>query len=94
MVEYTKALGLNAIKDESYQFYINPATISSVARSIKAITDKTNKHGIKYGLHTLCGFIRGESSDVRPVPNPDLQTVLRTTLAKSIGVNDTAIIVN
>ena len=102
MIEYANALGLKAVQDEGLgEYYPNPANLFSgktvgfangKRESIKKFTDKTNKHGIKYGLHTLCGFIQG-GSDVTPVPNEHLQTVCRTKLAKAISATDTTIVV-
>lgn len=103
LIEYADALGLKGVQDEGMgEYYINPADPWDGPRvpfkdgrklTIREFTNQTRKHGIRYGLHTLCLFIREESSDARPVPNENLQTVLRTKLAAPITASDTNITV-
>ncbi len=103
LIEYADALGLKAVQDESLgEYYPNPADrwagkkigfTGGRTTSIKDYTDETNKHGILYGLHTLCMFIQPHSSDVHPTPNPHLQSVMRTHIATNISAADTAITV-
>ena len=65
-------------------------------KSYKNFATDTNSQGIGFGgLHTLTMFLQGGiSSDVVPVVNPHLQTVLRTHLANSISASDTNIVVD
>lgn len=99
MLEYAKALGLHAAQDEGQgEYYANPVDHWQGKRvgfkngsslSYKDFTDETNRIGVKYGLHTLCLFLQpGRCSDVTPIPNPHLQTVLRTKLAKPVSATD------
>jgi len=99
LIEYADALGLKAVQDESLgEYYPNPADpwagkrvgfSGGLSKTIKEFTEDTAKHGILYGLHTLCTFIQPHSSDVRPIPNSQLQTVLRTHLESTISATDT-----
>ncbi|MCU7548332.1 hypothetical protein OCK74_04360 [Chitinophagaceae bacterium LB-8] len=102
-ISYASQLGLKAIQDEGLgEYYANPADrwggkrinfSNNRFQSIKEFTDQTNNHGIRYGLHTLCEFIQPHSSDVHPVPNDGLQTVLRTRITNNIAPTDTIITV-
>ncbi len=99
LIEYADALGLKAVQDESLgEYYPNPADRWAGKRvgysggrstTIKEFTEEASKHGILYGLHTLCTFIQPHSSDVHPIPNPHLQTVLRTNITAAITATDT-----
>ncbi len=101
LIEYANQLGLKSVQDEALgEYYPNPADRWAGKRvgfsggrtqSIKEFTDSTNDQGIRYGLHTLCMFIQPHSSDVKPVPNEHLQTVLRTKIANGLNTTDTAI---
>jgi hypothetical protein len=103
LIEYANALGLKGVQDEGMgEYYIDPADPWDGPRvgfkdgrklSIREFTDLTRQHGIRYGLHTLCLFVLESSSDARPVPNPHLQTVLRTKLAANISAEETQITV-
>lgn len=103
LIEYADALGLKAVQDESLgEYYPNPADpwagkkigySGGRSTTIREFTDEAGKHGILYGLHTLCTFIQPHSSDVHPFPNPHLQTVLRTHIASTISEADTEITV-
>ena len=103
LIDYADALGLKNVQDEGMgEFYIDPADhwdgklvrfADGRRMTIREFTDETRKHNIRYGLHTLCMFIQTRSSDVHPVPNEHLQTVLRTKLAEALSPTDTAIIV-
>jgi len=102
LIAYANALGLKGVQDEGQgEYYANltdrwqgPRVGFADGRklSYKQFLDQANQSGILYGLHTLCLFLQpGRCSDVTPVPNPDLQTVLRTELARSISATDTSI---
>ncbi len=103
LIAYADALGLKNVQDEGMgEYYLDPADHWDGRRvgfadgrrlTIREFTDETRKHGIRYGLHTLCMFIQTGSSDVRPMPNEHLQTVLRTRLAADISSADTVITV-
>lgn len=55
---------------------------------------EANRRGIRYGLHTLCLFLQGgRCTDVAPVPSSQLQTVLRTKLARDLSDTDTNLVV-
>ncbi|MFI5384904.1 MAG: hypothetical protein ACHQ50_02180 [Fimbriimonadales bacterium] len=99
LIEYADALGLKAVQDEGQgEYYANPTDHWQGPRvgfsagkklTYKEFTDDAARHGIKYGLHTLCLFLQpGHCTDVTPIPNEHLQTVLRTRLAR--GVSSTA----
>lgn len=103
LIDYAEAVGLKNIQDDGMgEFYIDPANhwdgklvrfADGRRMTIREFTDETRKHGIRYGLHTLCMFVQTKSSDVHPVPNPHLQTVLQTKLANSVSASETAITV-
>lgn len=102
LVSYANQLGLKAVQDEGMgEYYTNPAdrwagkrvSLNGEKRPITALTAETNKHGIAYGLHTLCTFIQPHSSDVQPVPNSGLCTVLKTEIAGAVSATDTLITV-
>ncbi len=103
LIEYADALGLKAVQDESLgEYYPNPKDIwggkkvgfrGGRTSTIKEFADLANAHGILYGLHTLCTFVQPNSSDVSPVPNHNLQTVLRTRITNGISPTDTALTV-
>ncbi len=104
LVEYADALGLKGVQDEGQgEYYANPADHWSGPRvgfsggrslSYKEFLDEANRHGIRYGLHSLCLFLQGgRCADVTPVPSARLQTVLRTKLAGDISATDTNIVV-
>ncbi len=104
MIEYAEALTLNAVQDEGQgEYYANPVDhwqgkrvgfSGGRSETYKDFTDECRKHGIKYGLHTLCLFLQpGRCSDVTPVASSHLQTVCRTNLAKSLNESDTEIVV-
>ncbi|CAL1519097.1 hypothetical protein [Chitinophaga sp. MM2321] len=100
LVSYANQLGLKAVQDEGMgEYYVNPAdrwagkyvTLNKQKRPIKDLTDLTNKHGIAYGLHTLTEFVQPHSSDVHPVPNEGLCTVLTTQITNEVSSVDTVI---
>ncbi|HWV64199.1 hypothetical protein [Chitinophaga sp.] len=100
LVSYASQLGLKAVQDEGLgEYYTNPAnrwgdkhvTLNQQKRPVSDLTALTNKEGIAYGLHTLTEFVQPFSSDVHPVPNQGLCTVLKTHITNSIGANDTLI---
>lgn len=103
LIDYADALGLKNVQDDGMgEFYIDPANhwdgklvwfADGRQMTIREFTDETRQHGIRYGLHTLCMFIQTRSSDVHPVPNEHLQTVLRTKLAGRVSATETAITV-
>lgn len=102
LVSYAKQLGLRAVQDEGLgEYYVNPADrwagkkvkLGNEKVAISEYTKQTNKEGIDYGLHTLTEFVQPHSSDVTPIPNRGLCTVLRTELVKSISMTDTIICV-
>jgi hypothetical protein len=103
-IEYTKALGLKDISQDTGEFYPclgNNWNIGNVGFSngksmpFKEFTAEAHKQGLTNGgLHTLCVFLQGgTSNDVTPVPSEHLQTVCRTKIAKDISATDTEIIV-
>jgi len=96
LIEYANALGLKAVQDEGQgEYYANPAdhwwgnrVAMSGGKSVsyKLFTDALTKHGIKYGLHTLCLFLQsGRCNDVTPAPSDHLDTILRTKLAGPVS---------
>lgn len=100
LVSYANQLGLKAVQDEGMgEYYVNPADrwdgkfvrLNNEKRLIKDLTDLTNKHGIAYGLHTLTEFVQPHSSDVHPVPNEGLCTVLTTQIVHPVSAVDTII---
>ena len=98
LIEYADRLGLKGVQDEGLgEYYPNPADPQAGKRvdgkSLKEFTDTLHAHGIRYGLHSLSMFIQPHSSDVKPVPNPHLLTVLRTRLAADLSAGDTNIVV-
>jgi hypothetical protein len=104
LIEYVDALGLDGCgcQDEAQgEYYANPADhwlgkrvgfSNGQNMTYKEFTDEARKHGIKYGLHTLCLFLQpGRCTDVTPIPSECLQTVCRATLAEDISATDTEI---
>lgn len=100
LVSYANQLGLKAVQDEGMgEYYVNPADrwdgkfvrLNNEKRPIKDLTDLTNKYGIAYGLHTLTEFVQPHSSDVHPVPNAGLCTVLTTQIVNPVSAVDTII---
>lgn len=103
LVSYANQLNIKAVQDEGLgEYYVNPAdrwagkmvTLNGERKPIKELTEQTNKYGIAYGLHTLTEFVQPHSSDVQPVPNDGLCTVLKTTITKNITLQDTIICVS
>jgi len=104
LIEYAEGLTLNAVQDEGQgEYYANPADhwlgkrvafSGNRSTSYKDFTAACRKHGIKYGLHTLCLFLQpGRCTDVSPNASDHLQTVCRTSLAKDLSETDTDIVV-
>lgn len=102
LVSYASQLGLKAVQDEGLgEFYVNPADrwggkkvmLNGQKTDIREYTKELNACGIDYGLHTLTEFVQLHSSDVHPIPNPGLCTVLRTTITASVHASDTLICV-
>lgn len=103
LISYANQLGLKAVQDEGLgEYYVNPSdpwggkkvSLNGRMISISEYTKQTNKCGIAYGLHTLTEFVQPHSSDVFPVPNNGLCTVLKTNIVKSINAYDTVIFVS
>lgn len=103
-IEYTKALGLKDISQDTAEFYPNIGnnwTMPNVgfsngtAMPFKDYTALAHAQGLTNGgLHTLCLFLQGGiSNDVTPVPGASLQTICRTTLAQNISAADMRIVV-
>jgi hypothetical protein len=101
-IEYTKALGIKDISQDTGEFYPNLGnnwTIGNVSFSsgtnmpFKDFTAAAHAQGLNNGgLHTLSLFLQGGlSGDVTPVPSAHLQTVCRTTLATNISATATTI---
>ena len=103
LIEYANALGLKSVQDEGMgEYYMDPTHPWDGQRvgfadkhrlTIREFTDQTRKHGIKFGLHTLCMFVQTGSGDVHPIPNEHFQTVLRTHLASDLSADGTQITV-
>jgi hypothetical protein len=103
LIEYAEALGIRSVQDEGLgEHYIDPGnrwdgpeiTFRDGHRStIRQYTDELHKHGIKFGLHTLCMFVQPGSSDVHPIPNAHFQTVFRTKLASDVDHSSSEIVV-
>ncbi len=102
LIEYANALNLKAVQDEGQgEYYANAADLwqgprvkfnSGTIMSYNDYTKELKKHGIKYGLHTLCLFLQPNwCTDVSPKASAGLQTVLRTELAKDVKPDDTTI---
>jgi len=103
-IEYTKALGLKDISQDTGEFYPNIGNNWSIGNVTFAngstlpfttFTTQAHNQGLTNGgLHTLCLFLQGGiSNDVTPVPSAHLQTICRTKLATSISATDTQIVV-
>lgn len=103
-IEYTKALGLKDISQDTKEFYPclgnnwveeDVKFSSGQTMTVKEFSAEAHKHGLTNGgLHTLCLFLQaGVSNDVMPIASGHLQTVLRTKLAKDISPTDTDIVV-
>jgi hypothetical protein len=104
LIEYAEALGLSGVQDEGQgEYYANPADhwlgnrvalAGGKGTSYKAFCEECRKHGIRYGLHTLCLFLQpGRCTDVSPIASGQLQTICHTTLAKSLSATDAEIVV-
>lgn len=102
LIAYGGQLGLRAVQDEGMgEYYVNPADrwagrkirIGGDQMDISAYTKQTNKEGIDYGLHTLTEFVQPHSSDVSPIPDKGLCTVLKTKLSRTIYMQDTILCV-
>lgn len=102
LLSYASQLGIKAIQDEGLgEYYVNPAdrwagkkvTLNGQKVDISEYTRQLNMEGIAYGLHTLTEFVQPHSSDVQPIPNPGLCTVLRTRIERSVNARDTLICV-
>jgi len=104
MIEYADALGIRAVQDEGQgEYYANPNDLwqgpcvgfrDGRSLTYKQLTEEANRHGIAYGLHTLCLFLQpNRCTDVSPDASPKLQTVLRTTLASDLAPDATEIVV-
>ncbi|MCI7357213.1 MAG: hypothetical protein MSK40_05845 [Parabacteroides sp.] len=102
LISYASQLGVYAVQDEGLgEYYANPAnrwankTISFNGENItiSEFTQIANKAGIAYGLHTLCEFLQPHCSDVSPVPNDSLCTVLKTEITNEINATQTDICV-
>lgn len=98
LISYARQLHVYAVQDEGLgEYYVNPANrwagklISYGGQKITVsdFTQLTNREGIDYGWHTLTEFVQPHSSDVQPVPNRGLCTVLKTTLARTVSMTDT-----
>lgn len=102
LISYANQLHIKAVQDEGLgEYYVNPAdrwagkkvTLNGQKVDICEYTKQLNANGIAYGLHTLTEFVQPHSSDVQPIPNDGLCTVLRTKLARSVSLSDTLICV-
>lgn len=102
LVSYARQLNLRAVQDEGAgEYYVNPAnrwggkivSLGGKNIPISEYTKHTNPEGIDYGLHTLTEFVQPHSSDVSPIPNKGLCTILRTNLIKNISSTDSLICV-
>lgn len=102
LVSYARQLNLRAVQDEGAgEYYVNPsnrwggknASFGGQQIPISEYTQHTNSAGIDYGLHTLTEFAQPHSSDVSPLPNKGLCTILRTNILKNINSTDTLICV-
>ncbi len=102
LASYARQLNVKAVQDEGMgEYYINPAdrwvgkkvTLNGEKLPIRTLTDQLKKDDIEYGLHTLTEFIQGHSSDVYPLANTGLCTVLRTKITNNISDTDTVICV-
>lgn len=97
LISYAKQIGFKAVQDDGIDYYFvdranrlanRKVKFSNCSMPISEYTRLTNKDGIAYGLHTLCEFIHPHSSDLTPIPNDSLCTVLRTTITNKIDIND------
>lgn len=102
LVSYCQQLNIRAVQDEGMgEYYVNPAdrwggtqvTVGGRKMPMAAFTQLTNAAGIDYGMHTLTEFVQPHSSDVQPIPNRGLCSVLKTTLTRSVGPADTLLYV-
>lgn len=102
LATYARQLNIKAVQDDGMgEYYPNPAdrwcgkkvTLGGQKIDIRTYTDKLKEDRVLYGLHTLTEFVQGHSSDVYPLANPGLCTVLRTRLVKHISDTDTLICV-
>lgn len=102
LISYANQLEIKAVQDEGLgEYYVNPAdrwagkrvTLNGEKVAISEYTKQLNENGIDYGLHTLAEFVQPHSSDVSPIPNPGLCTVLRTQIERTVSASDTVICV-
>lgn len=100
LVAYAVRLRVKGVQDEALgEYYVNPAdrwagkkvSLDGERLPITELTKELNKHGVDYGLHTLCEFVQPHSSHVTPEANDSLCTVLRTTILNDLSVADTLI---
>lgn len=103
LLEYALQLNIKGVQDEGMgEYYVNPAdrwagkqaTLNGKKIPLSEYTKTLNEHGIAYGLHTLTEFVQPHSSDVTPIPNKDLCTVLKTKLTQAAGSSDTNLLVS
>lgn len=102
LISYARQLHVRGVQDEGMgEYYVDPAdrwggkqiTYGGQRIPISEYTRMVRAAGIDYGLHTLTEFVQPHSSDVHPIPNRDLCTVLRTALTESAGPADTSLCV-
>ncbi len=75
-------------------FELNPKKWPDGWASFKRINARLHEAGISSLFHTYAFFIDKNSKYVTPVPSEDLDAFSRFTLAKSVGENDTVIVVH
>lgn len=102
-IEYAKAMGFKLISRDTGEFYASRPNqwvgrvgfSNGKTLSYKEFAEECHRQGLSHGgLHTLCLFLQGGiSSDVTPVPSPNLQTVCRVKLAKDLSPTDPGVVV-
>nr|HPI71872.1 hypothetical protein [bacterium] len=75
-------------------FELNPKKWPDGWPSFKRINARLHEAGISSLFHTYAFFVDKNSKYVTPVPSADLDAFRRFTLAKSVGENDTVLVVH
>jgi hypothetical protein len=105
LVSYSKQIGFKGVQDEGQgggysEYYYNPGDRfggmkgkfkDGKTMDIRKFGASLKKEGLQYGVHTLCEFIQGNSSDVTPIPNKNLSKLYSVKLEQNIAAKDTTI---
>jgi hypothetical protein len=69
-------------------FELNREDFPQGRASMKKFVDSAGKRGIDLGVHTLSNFISTDDPYVRPVPDPRLAKVGKSTLTQAVGEDE------